>query len=265
MRGNIMRAAVHPRACGERISCCPLNLAHGGSSPRLRGTDGAVVVLSRADRFIPAPAGNGNSMSVVICSPSVHPRACGERSTEIGTSGLSDGSSPRLRGTERQRSRGLSQLRFIPAPAGNGTARTRHLCAIAVHPRACGERHPPAFHMTQGRGSSPRLRGTDYLHIGVILLARFIPAPAGNGRSLKEGPHTSTVHPRACGERINEPDAVQATAGSSPRLRGTALVAYSGAAYQRFIPAPAGNGRCGPCCRRCRTVHPRACGERWRR
>ena len=50
---------------------------------------------------------------------SVHPRACGEHSWPAPTEAFADGSSPRLRGTQRARTCKANGLRFIPAPAGN--------------------------------------------------------------------------------------------------------------------------------------------------
>ena len=55
--------------------------------------------------------------------------------------------------------------------------------------------------------------------------------------------------------------AVRVMAGSSPRLRGTRAHQPPGAAGKRFIPAFAGNTRCGLFARHYSTVHPRVCGE----
>ena len=51
-------------------------------------------------------------------------------------------------------------------------------------------------------------------------------------------------------------------AGSSPRVRGTAVNVARNIFYYRFIPAHAGNGRAKSNRRTRCTVHPRACGER---
>jgi len=52
------RWAVHPRACGERSNQVTVSHTLDGSSPRLRGTLRGSRLRYRADRFIPAPAGN---------------------------------------------------------------------------------------------------------------------------------------------------------------------------------------------------------------
>ena len=53
------RPTVHPRGCGERSAPAWAALASFGSSPRVRGTDDAVLGGPLRNRFIPAGAGNG--------------------------------------------------------------------------------------------------------------------------------------------------------------------------------------------------------------
>ena len=155
-------------------------------------------------RFIPAPAGE------------LGRRGAGAR--------LSDGSSPRLRGTLVLPMALKRRHRFIPAPAGNSPARSCRHAWASVHPRACGELQVVGVQPVLAAGSSPRLRGTR----------------RGAAPRLPPG----TVHPRACGEL----DSVRAFAaegcGSSPRLRGTPNNSDYLTCWYRFIPAPAGNSMC---------------------
>ena len=90
-------------------------------------------------------------------------------------------------------------------------------------------------------GSSPRLRGTGPRPLRRPSWIRFIPVPAGNSGLLPEDPCVDSVHPRACGEQTQAPGAIKETTGSSPRLRGTGVVARPHDLMSRFIPAPAGN------------------------
>ena len=53
--------------------------------------------------------------------------------------------------------------------------------------------------------------------------------------------------------------------GSSPRLRGTRASKRESRAALWFIPAPAGNAPEAVLCLHQRSVHPRACGERYQR
>ena len=113
--------AVHPRACGERVTR-DYGVAEGdGSSPRLRGTVELYAEVGNDDRFIPAPAGNGLPQPPNLDPLPVHPRACGERFNAEQADGLPE--------------------RFIPAPAGNGEIAVAFWPLRTVHPRACGERY----------------------------------------------------------------------------------------------------------------------------
>ena len=49
---------VHPRVCGEQISCKYRVAGRGGSSPRVRGTEVPRIPKRQSNRFIPACAGN---------------------------------------------------------------------------------------------------------------------------------------------------------------------------------------------------------------
>ena len=152
--------AVHPRVRGERFSHSTMQIIHGGSSPRARGTDLRHGLHQPLERFIPACAGNGSYPLPGFGRSSVHPRVRGERASHPAAREDAGGSSPRARGTV---SRGLDRVlddRFIPACAGNGKSFHLQLPKNAVHPRVRGERRLTQ-HIHPGiGGSSPRARGT---------------------------------------------------------------------------------------------------------
>ena len=95
--------------------------------------------------------------------------------------------------------------------------------------------------MKMADGSSPRVRGTRLKKPCLELSCRFIPARAGNTRTLIGQRHRTPVHPRACGEHGG------ACMGELLSLR--------------FIPARAGNTSERWISSRQQPVHPRACGE----
>ena len=70
-----------------------------GSSPRMWGTDACPDWGGWKRRFIPTHVGNGNSPNVVRSDGTVHPHACGERSSIGGLLFRIGGSSPRMWGT----------------------------------------------------------------------------------------------------------------------------------------------------------------------
>ena len=193
-------AAVHPRVCGELLSLSYHTPLYFGSSPRVRGTHADCAFDPSDVRFIPACAGNSTLRVMHSYQCSVHPRVCGELASELEAMSVSDGSSPRVRGTRRL-SAGLSALaRFIPACAGNS-----YICTVAsqltpVHPRVCGELRYPQFNAVTNLGSSPRVRGTPDVSAATDEHVRFIPACAGNSDRIKAEFVVNPVHPRVCGE-----------------------------------------------------------------
>ena len=194
----------------------------------------------------------------------VHPRACGERHGSAAASICKAGSSPRLRGTVQYPDLVTAVQGFIPAPAGNGSSASSPRATTTVHPRACGERLGPSCELEYSIGSSPRLRGTEGARAPFHAPSRFIPAPAGNGIRYVKLTACTPVHPRACGERLGRHLNYSFAFGSSPRLRGTAFRHGRSSIPRRFIPAPAGNGFPSPTRAASGSVHPRACGERFR-
>ena len=113
-------------------------------------------------------------------TPTVHPRACGERSDLADPEFAAYGSSPRVRGTRYLPSFDSLRARFIPARAGNARAEPGAPSIDAVHPRACGERRSGGTLWTLMPGSSPRVRGTRVYSNAPTTRRRFIPARAGN-------------------------------------------------------------------------------------
>ncbi len=171
------------------------------------------------------------------------------------------GSSPRLRGTRDRGRPSAACRRFIPASAGNTPPRPAWPDIASVHPRVCGEHTSMSSANMRTHGSSPRLRGTLGDDHARAFRARFIPASAGNTAGIECRRICRPVHPRVCGEHASFTGAISATAGSSPRLRGTLAALWLLVAELRFIPASAGNTRQGLTTRDDIPVHPRVCGE----
>ena len=196
-------------------------------------------------------------------SATVHPRVCGERSSQPTQRTLMTGSSPRVRGTHHH-------VRLIDV-------------FHQVHPRVCGERPGiPTRARSRLCGSSPRVRGTPVLQPAVgarrpgssprvrgtraarrrpVVGRRFIPACAGNSIPGLVSYGVRPVHPRVCGELIDDQRAVLDRTGSSPRVRGTPERVGRWVLDVRFIPACAGNSTVACLLRTAASVHPRVCGE----
>ena len=255
--------AVHPRVCGERLAQMILAAQKAGSSPRVRGTPRIVLTLHGPQRFIPACAGNAPPLRRASPSHAVHPRVCGERACPEVDQGVAIGSSPRVRGTRRPHLPVPVRPRFIPACAGNAALSGPACGRDPVHPRVCGERSAGRALPKHTCGSSPRVRGTRRRYGHARVFVRFIPACAGNAPPRAGLWARRPVHPRVCGERPADVRGERIGDGSSPRVRGTRLIAHDAVQVHRFIPACAGNAAPAAEDAPPRPVHPRVCGERF--
>ena len=165
----------------------------------------------------------------------------GERPLPADCSASITGSSPRARGTRRQRRQVQRRCRFIPACAGNAKFALQIYAVRTVHPRVRGERIVMIVYRVAEFGSSPRARGTRFVFRRTIGPCRFIPACAGNARRHPAPGGAMAVHPRVRGERIRAPVHRRLLRGSSPRARGTREGPLHETDISRFIPACAGN------------------------
>ena len=232
-----------------------------GSSPRGRGTRRRDVHGAGSSRFIPARAGNTRASSPSRCSKTVHPRAGGEHPVKHHLGAVTDGSSPRGRGTLPVLNTLHETQRFIPARAGNTEATQAPHRDRTVHPRAGGEHILIRIEPVLQYGSSPRWRGTRVPWRHDRVPYRFIPARAGNTWPVHCIASDHPVHPRAGGEHGAKYATTPNIVGSSPRGRGTLPEGCAPAHRQRFIPALAGNTSRPSYGARRESVHPRAGGE----
>ena len=139
-RTSIMSHTVHPRVCREHPVTVPLSMVECGSSPRVRGTRSRVRVHIRANRFIPACAGNTSVSAMSTSTTPVHPRVCGEHAWDPVGVACCSGSSPRVRGTRPARLlHRLPQHGSSPRVRGTPGPRRPRRGRRAVHPRVCGE------------------------------------------------------------------------------------------------------------------------------
>ena len=110
-----------------------------GSSPLSRGILHIEQNGQRADRIIPALAGNTETSTARTLKPRDHPRSRGEYETGFFDSYIDHGSSPLSRGIPGGK-RMLAKLhRIIPALAGNTGMAHRYDVHGQDHPRSRGE------------------------------------------------------------------------------------------------------------------------------
>jgi hypothetical protein len=122
-------------------------------------------------------------------------------------------------------------------------ARTQSLLRLLALRQICGEFSSAKWEEGTGDEWYPRVRGTRSSIADGALPERFIPARAGNAMLVLSACWTTSVHPRACGERASTIAPSWTTSGSSPRVRGTLIASSAESSSKRFIPARAGNAR----------------------
>ena len=155
----------------------------------------------------------------------------------------------------------LTGLGIIPADAGNTYVHVRAVLVGEDHPRGCGEHSSCVKLHSCDMGSSPRMRGTHDIRNATGHRQRIIPADAGNTPPDGGHPQATADHPRGCGEHYRWGYHRLSGWGSSPRMRGTPLIASNVTIGNGIIPADAGN-TCTPRAKASTTKdHPRGCGE----
>ena len=209
----------------------------------MRGTPNYDHIPYAQHGIIPAYAGNTFKAYPNRRATRDHPRVCGEHAAAFGTKEINPGSSPRMRGTPNYDHIPYAQHGIIPAYAGNtGLVHVRH-SGNGDHPRVCGEHCGVCGAYFSCLGSSPRMRGTPGVDGQWRVAPGIIPAYAGNTCRTRSADSTSRDHPRVCGEHMLEIEAVGEIRGSSPRMRGTRVVADNYGLAVGIIPAYAGNTR----------------------
>ena len=108
----------HPRACGANSAGHGVEVAGGGSSPRVRGKPRRDRQGRTNRRIIPARAGQTAGLFGYLVLASDHPRACGANGHSQSCSHNPSGSSPRVRGKLHRAADRVGWRRIIPARAG---------------------------------------------------------------------------------------------------------------------------------------------------
>ena len=178
------------------------------------------VLDDPADRIIPAHAGQTGRVSPCRNPCSDHPRACGANPIPPEKWKGGRGSSPRMRGKQREQLDFERVFRIIPAHAGQTTFLNKTLANPADHPRACGANLIVFGVVHTHLGSSPRMRGKPHCFRCRPYSPRIIPAHAGQTRQTLHIECGLEDHPRACGANSRSKNLNPRRLGSSPRMRG---------------------------------------------
>ena len=236
-----MFAGDHPRGCGEHQPVAWSPLPAMGSSPRMRGAQGAGFQVGDGRGIIPADAGSTHGLVCRGKRTTDHPRGCGEHRLDVSLNHSNKGSSPRMRGAPQKGSRLADGQRIIPADAGSTSSpRARHWSGTD-HPRGCGEHFQASITRALIQGSSPRMRGAPARRATAQRYRGIIPADAGSTDRHRDMP--------------------QGHVGSSPRMRGAHAGGLRRVRRFRIIPADAGSTPSFSWDLSISEDHPRGCGE----
>ena len=194
---------AHPRVCGENTPPALRKSVKAGSSPRVRGK----LLRHRRKRkkrgLIPACAGKTAWITGLDRDPKAHPRVCGENRSIAAKMSSVGGSSPRVRGKPRERGNVAARRGLIPACAGKTCGSFSAARPSRAHPRVCGENAFSENALTDGGGSSPRVRGKRVACGTARGRGGLIPACAGKTPSNTVIALQRAAHPRVCGENCS--------------------------------------------------------------
>ena len=109
-------------------------------------------------------------------------------------------------------------------------------------------------------GLSPRVRGNLCVTGNVALVARSIPACAGEPCTIRSSCRVVMVYPRVCGGTVGDATGYLVESGLSPRVRGNRRVQRWRSAPEGSIPACAGEPRNRAAAPPMSRVYPRVCG-----
>ena len=185
---------VHPRVCGEGLSC---SIRGRGSPPRVRGHRPRLPALGGG--FTPACAGRGEENADCSVARGFTPACAGRGST-----------APRA----------PRWMWVHPRVCGEGQKVRRGRVQDRVHPRVCGEGDCVIRGDRSGVGSPPRVRGGADVDGVFQLYGGFTPACAGRGAHGSPVRSSRRVHPRVCGEGRSSCFMTLPRPGSPPRVRG---------------------------------------------
>ena len=109
-----------------------------GLSPRVRGNP--LVTMSRlaVSGSIPACAGEPAPRQTLQGTTAVYPRVCGGTPPPPILAPPRKGLSPRVRGNQEKEGGATTDIRSIPACAGEPTSCVSTMTLLRVYPRVCG-------------------------------------------------------------------------------------------------------------------------------
>ena len=226
--------------CGGTSSVSKLSASQLGLSPRVRGNPSGHKGAGLYPGSIPACAGEPQSEPHSSLSCAVYPRVCGGTGSTSAAWDFSEGLSPRVRGNPPALFSASHTERSIPACAGEPSRPCPRAITKWVYPRVCGGTAPALDAAPCAEGLSPRVRGNLDRGRYNRIVARSIPACAGEPKAVVGRINRNRVYPRVCGGTVPVSNVPRTCQGLSPRVRGNRKMLEKKTKVERSIPACAG-------------------------
>ena len=259
-RRNHNSSRVYPRVCGGNdIVNADIGYT-SGLSPRVRGKPRPSAPGPAGRGSIPACAGETRRGGINHIRHGVYPRVCGGNGIQFAVDDTVYGLSPRVRGKPGSTKRNGSQLRSIPACAGETPLADILGDMGGVYPRVCGGNRRGAYDVNCSGGLSPRVRGKLSSSGLAANMTGSIPACAGETAAAVSAGTVPGVYPRVCGGNAAGRKVRNDGVGLSPRVRGKQCRAKTTTSCEGSIPACAGETGAVQGQRERQRVYPRVCG-----
>ena len=256
---------VYPRTCGGTHGRGQHGQPYQGLSPHVRGNRQGGLGRGKDLGSIPARAGEPPGRPRRGRSGWVYPRTCGGTNPISWSVLVVWGLSPHVRGNPLGADLVAEAGGSIPARAGEPGDMTTADDHRRVYPRTCGGTRSSHSVSTAPTGLSPHVRGNHELPPTVELLARSIPARAGEPSPARPTSGRRRVYPRTCGGTYHSPRSRSSVSGLSPHVRGNLLVGLGAVDEHGSIPARAGEPPAKKHLTSRPWVYPRTCGGTDRR
>ena len=183
-RWRLLPPKDHPRVCGEKPDVFSFSVQLVGSPPRVRGKVALLLPRAGCGGITPACAGKRPLENLTTSTARDHPRVCGEKTHDLLTVHLQEGSPPRVRGKVSAGKILLHDGGITPAYAGKSSI--QHLTASLGEFEV--QKGHPVPHLRQRLQVWPD--HARHLRHGLILHAS---RSAGQGRRLCPGPCPDTA------------------------------------------------------------------------
>ena len=251
---------VDPRVCGGAEREEEAVSIGRGRSPRVRGSPLRERLVFSCSGSIPACAGEPGCARNMQCQSRVDPRVCGGAAMYERCDPLTEGRSPRVRGSRKLPDDVLYLMGSIPACAGEPAQRDGAQYQPRVDPRVCGGAAEEKRLGLIAKGRSPRVRGSRHGDAYLSCPPGSIPACAGEPTPFTIPEPRSWVDPRVCGGALAAMSRMRREMGRSPRVRGSRSRFDRKPDRAGSIPACAGEPAAGKWVCLIGGVDPRVCG-----